>query len=102
MINTRTGSRAPWLFALPAIVAVATLTWSVVHPTVVCTSGGDTSTCVDYSTMKFFVATAGVGTGALMAALLGLILRLQRTVIAAAMVVGLALIGLAIGSLVRV
>jgi hypothetical protein len=92
--------RALWLFALPATVAIAALTWTLTHPTETCTSGGDVYVCTHYSTMKVFVATAGVGTAVVLAALLGLALRLRRTAVAG-IIVGLALIGLAVASLLR-
>jgi hypothetical protein len=91
-----------WLFLLPAVIAVAALAWAILQPAEVCTSGGDTSVCTDYSDMKFFVATAGVGFAGLIAALLGFVVDLRRSAIAAGAVAGLALLGLAVASQIRV
>jgi hypothetical protein len=85
----------------PAVIALAAMGWAVSHPTVVCVSGGDTFGCTDYSLMKFFVATAGVGLAMLVAAFLGFTMRLGRTAIVAAVAVGVALISLAVVSQIR-
>lgn len=90
-----------WLFVLPAVVALVAFAWALLQPSEVCTSGGDTSVCADYSAMKFFIATAGVGLGWLIAAVLGFAMGLRRSAIAAAVVVGVALIGVAVASQVR-
>jgi hypothetical protein len=47
----------------PAVIALAALAWAILHPTEVCVSGGDASVCTVHSSMKFFVATAGVSNG---------------------------------------
>jgi len=90
-----------WLLVFPAAIALASLAWAVLHPAEVCVSGGDTIACSDYSSMKFFVATAGVGLAVLVAAFLGFAIRLRRTAIAAAVAFGVALIGLAVVSQIR-
>ncbi|HJS26897.1 MAG TPA: hypothetical protein VJ913_07220 [Actinomycetota bacterium] len=91
-----------WLFVLPAVVALAAILWALLHPREVCTSGGETSVCTDYSATKFFVATAGMGLAALVVAVLGLAIHPRRSAIVAWVAVGLTLIGVAVASQVRV
>ena len=82
--------------------SLAVLAWAFLQPSEVCTTGNDTSVCTNYSTTKFFVATAGVGTAVLIAAVLGLAVGLRRAAIASGIGVGLTLIGLAVASQIRV
>lgn len=79
-------------FMVPAFIAVAALAWAVLQPTVVCTSGGDTSGCSDYSGMKFFVATVGVGAALMLASIIGFVLRTRRAASITALGVGVLLV----------
>jgi hypothetical protein len=93
--------RRGWLFVVPVVIATAALMWSILQPSEVCSSGGDTRTCNDYSAIKFVVATAGVGLAALLAAAVALATGVRRFLVIVAAAFGVGLIGLAATSQIR-
>jgi hypothetical protein len=86
---------------LPAVMALSALAWALLQPSEVCTSGSDTGVCTDYSAMRFLVAMASLGLAVLIAAVLGLAIRLRRSAVVFETVLGLALIGVGVASQIR-
>jgi hypothetical protein len=95
-----TRSRLAWL-SLPAVVALVAIVWSVLRPAEICSSAGDTSVCADQATIRFVVATGGVGISGLAAGLIAWVTRVRRVAVVGAVASGLALLGLALASYVR-